>query len=103
MLQQKCRVGWKQTCDAGNSILQPPGFDFSKALTEAEEAVQRHLRLVVIIGLQQTANVTSKPLSMPSRHAPLSGKQGICTYQKSNEWNKDGEKEGQPTIPRAST
>ena len=75
MLQQKCQVVWKQTCDAGNSLLQPPRFDFSKALTEAEEAVQRHLRLVVIIGLHHTAHFTSQPLSMTSGHAPFSSKQ----------------------------
>ena len=50
---------WEHTCDASNSFLQPPGLDLGKALTEAEEAVQRHLCLVVIIRLNPTTHITS--------------------------------------------
>ena len=43
---------WRRTCDASHSFLQPAGLDLGKSLVEAQEAVQRHLGLVVIIHLR---------------------------------------------------
>lgn len=46
--------GGRVTCDASNGLLEAPRFDLGKALAEAQEAVQGHLRLVVIIRLHPT-------------------------------------------------
>ena len=50
---------WRQTCDASHSFLQPAGLDLGKSLVEAQEAVQRHLGLVVIIHLRTHSDQAS--------------------------------------------
>ena len=43
------------TCHASHGLLQPPRLDLGKTLVEAQEAVQRHLLLIVIISLHSSS------------------------------------------------